>query len=67
MKNKREEDIAQLLATLNALEAKLLAVELERSHHDHHHHEHEHAGSGARTDAYNVACERRLELPKVGS
>jgi hypothetical protein len=65
MKNKREEDIAQLLAKLNALEAKLLAVELERS--DHHHHEHEHSGSAARTDADNVAGKRRLELPKVGS
>ena len=54
MKNKREEDIAQLLAMLNALEAKLLALELERSDY----HEHDHSG-GARADAHNVAGERR--------
>jgi hypothetical protein len=63
MKNKREEDIAQLLAMPNALEAKLLALELEqRDDHDH-----DRSGSGAGTDADNVAGERRLELPKVGS
>jgi hypothetical protein len=64
MKYKREEDIAQLLATLNALDAKLLALELERS--DHHHHEHD-PDSGDRTDTHNAAGKHHLGLPKVGS
>ena len=33
MKNKREEDIAQLLAMLNALEAKLLALDSCQANH----------------------------------